>query len=158
VRLWQAPGGLHVEPATLADAPALADLHKASFFRGWSGDEFAVFIRDAAVSALLACDAKRRLAGLALTRRTGDEAELLSVAVARRWRSKGVAGALMSAVIADLAFTPAKRLLLEVDADNLPARALYKRLGFIEVGTRPAYYPRADGQRAAALVLRLELG
>ncbi len=37
---------------------------------------------------------------------------------------------------------------LEVHEKNLPARALYVSLGFLEVGTRPRYYP--DG--AAAIV------
>ncbi|NOZ33248.1 MAG: GNAT family N-acetyltransferase [Alphaproteobacteria bacterium] len=158
MRVWPAPKGLHIEPARPTDAVPLADLHKASFFRGWSADEFATFMQDKNVSCLVASNPRHQLAGLALTRHTGDEAELLSIAVARRWRSKGVGKALMEAVLADLAFTPAKRLVLEVDRDNKSALALYESLAFSRVGTRPGYYAGADGQRATALVLRLELG
>ena len=46
-------------------------------------------------------------------------------------------------------------LLLEVRVSNMPAIALYNKLGFEQVGCRPKYYsnPRED-----ALVLRKELG
>jgi ribosomal-protein-alanine N-acetyltransferase len=43
--------------------------------------------------------------------------------------------------------------LLEVGEDNTPARRLYARAGFREVGRRPGYY--AGGK--AALVLRRDL-
>ena len=47
----------------------------------------------------------------------------------------------------------AATMFLEVSEANAPARALYRRLGFAEVGRRPRYYD--DG--GDALVLRLPL-
>ena len=46
---------------------------------------------------------------------------------------------------------------LEVEDGNAPALALYRRLGFGEIGRREGYYGRADGSRAAALTMRLHL-
>jgi ribosomal-protein-alanine N-acetyltransferase len=48
-------------------------------------------------------------------------------------------------------------VFLEVDEDNEPARRLYRRAGFREVGRRPGYYPQAGGNAATALVLRRDL-
>jgi [ribosomal protein S18]-alanine N-acetyltransferase len=46
---------------------------------------------------------------------------------------------------------------LEVEEGNAPALALYHGLGFREAGRRPAYYAKADGSRACALILSLAL-
>ena len=50
----------------------------------------------------------------------------------------------------------AEALFLEVDETNLPAIALYRRLRFVDVGSRPAYYQHAGGARTGALVMRRE--
>jgi len=41
-------------------------------------------------------------------------------------------------------------VFLEVRASNIPAIALYRRLGFSDAGTRPGYYRNGDD----ALLLR----
>jgi ribosomal protein S18 acetylase RimI-like enzyme len=46
---------------------------------------------------------------------------------------------------------------LEVGAANEPARAMYDRLGFSEVGRRKAYYAVAPGKFEDALILRSNL-
>ena len=51
----------------------------------------------------------------------------------------------------------ATRVFLEVAEDNLAARALYERTGFVEAGRRPGYYAAADGGRRDALLLALNL-
>ena len=38
------------------------------------------------------------------------------------------------------------------------ARAAYRRLGFVEMGVRPGYYPAARGKRETAVVMSLEIG
>ncbi len=47
--------------------------------------------------------------------------------------------------------------MLEVAITNQGARQLYERLGFCEVGRRPAYY-RRDGKAVDALILARDLG
>ena len=87
-----------------------------------------------------------------------DEAELLTIAVEPRWRGKGVGRALMEAVFADLMMSPASRMFLEVDEQNLAAIRLYEKLGFSTISSRKGYYPRADGSAATALVMARDLG
>ena len=49
-------------------------------------------------------------------------------------------------------------LFLEVEEGNAPARALYVKRGFVEVGRRNAYYKKADGSAASAIVMRHGIG
>jgi ribosomal-protein-alanine N-acetyltransferase len=50
-----------------------------------------------------------------------------------------------------------RAIFLEVDEDNIPARRLYERAGFREVGRRKGYYQHESGNSATALVLRRDL-
>ena len=56
-------------------------------------------------------------------------------------------------------FTPprAEALFLEVDETNRRRIALYRRLGFLQVGKRPRYYETPTAAAAGALVMRRDL-
>jgi ribosomal-protein-alanine N-acetyltransferase len=157
IKLWMAPNGLHIEPAVVGDADALAKLHAGGFYRGWPREDFASYLSEAATPAYIACDAKRRIAGFAMLRLARDEAELLTIAVDRKWRGKGIGAALLRAAFDDLMMSPVKKLFLEVDEHNLAAVKLYRRHGFAEVGKRKGYYPKPDGSAATALVMARNL-
>jgi [ribosomal protein S18]-alanine N-acetyltransferase len=142
--------------ATPRDAAALAALHATSFNRGWSEHEFEQLLTDRSVIAERAALGRASI-GFILSRRAADEAEILSVAVARARRGRGLARRLLDLHLRRLAGLGLRAVFLEVDADNVPARRLYARAGFSEVGRRPGYYPGAAGQQASALVLRRDL-
>lgn len=158
LKLWMAPHGLHIEPAEHADADAIARLHAQGFYRGWPREDFAAYIAGPDTPIYVACDARRRIAGFAMLRLAADEAELITIAVDPKWRKKGVGMALMRAVLEDLRMTPARRLFLEVAADNSAALRLYGRLGFAKLSERQGYYARAGGEPATALVMVRDLG
>lgn len=158
IRLWMAPHGLHIEPAQVRDAAAIADLHAKGFYRGWPAEDFSTYIAGADTPVYVACDARRRIAGFLMLRLVADEAELISIAVDPKWRAKGVGAALLRAGFEDLLMTPAKKLFLEVADDNPAAVALYRAHGFAEVGRRQGYYARANGTPATALVMERILG
>lgn len=159
LKLWMAPGGLHIEPGQVEDAEALARLHAAGFYRGWPREDFSAYLIAPNTPTYVACDAgHKKVAGFAMLRLAGDEAELLTIVVDRKWRARGVGAALLNAAFADLMLSPARRMFLEVDAENQPAIKLYRRHGFREVGARKGYYPRPDGSAATALVMTRDLG
>jgi ribosomal-protein-alanine N-acetyltransferase len=136
------------------DARALAALHGASFHRGWSDGEFEQLLMERNVIAHRAT-VGRKVVGFILSRLAADEAEILSVAVAGSRRGKGLARRLLDLSLRRLAGLGARAVFLEVDEGNVPARRLYQRAGFRDVGRREGYYPAGKG--AAALILRRDL-
>lgn len=158
MKLWLGPAGLHIEPAQAGDADAAARLHAAGFHRGWPREEFAAYITGEGTPVYVACDARRKIAGFSMLRHLGDDVELITIAVDNKWRKKGVGGALMRAMLDDLLMSPARRLVLEVAADNAAALRLYGKFGFKRIGERQGYYPRPDGTPATAIVMARDLG
>lgn len=138
------------------DAVAFATLHAAAFRRGWSEAEFERLLTERTVVAHRAM-AGRKLVGFVLSRLAAGEAEILSIAVTASRQGRGIGGRLLDLHLRRLAGLGVKTLFLEVDEDNTPARRLYGRAGFREVGVRPAYYPAAARQASAARVLRRDL-
>ncbi len=151
-----ARGDPTLSEATPRDAAQVAKLHAASFRRGWSDGEFERLLLErntVAHRAMLGT----ALAGFILSRLAAGEAEILSVAVASARRGRGLSRRLLDLHLRRLAGLGAKAVFLEVDEDNEPARRLYTRAGFREVGRRGGYYQQADGAAATALVLRRDL-
>ena len=148
-------GGPALSEASTRDAPAIAALHGASFQRGWSEQEIEGMLLDRHVVTHRAL-ARAKLAGFIMSRLVEDEAEILSVAVARRQRGRGLARELLNLNLRRLAGLGARAVFLEVDEHNDPALRLYRRAGFSEVSRRPNYYPGHDG-KVTALVLRRDL-
>jgi [ribosomal protein S18]-alanine N-acetyltransferase len=135
------------------DAAAIAQLHAASFQRGWGEEEFHRLLIDRNVVGDRST-VGRVLVGFILSRLAAGEAEILSVAIAPGWRGRGFARPLLDLHLRRLAGLGARAVFLEVGESNLPAGRLYNRAGFYEVGRRQGYY---DGG-ATALVLRRDLG
>ena len=76
------------------------------------------------------------------------EADMMNLAVLPAARRRGIARALVTALIRELAGGGVHSLTLEVRASNGPAKALYGSLGFVRVGCRRGYYlsPKEDGE------------
>ncbi len=136
-----------------ADAATIAAIHGVSFQRGWDEGEIHRLLIESNVVAHRATRG-RRLIGFILSRRAGGEAEILSVAIAPAWRGRALSRPLLDLHLRRLAGLGTRSVFLEVGKDNAPARALYKRAGFHEVGQRQGYY---SGGMAAS-VLRRDLG
>ena len=139
----------------MTEAARLAAIHAEAFDRpgetSWSAAAFADLLIQAGVFAVEAAD------GFILMRAVADEAEILTLAVRPAARRGGLGGRLVGEGVLAAAARGATRVFLEVAEDNLAARALYERTGFVEAGRRPGYYAAADGGRRDALLLALNL-
>lgn len=67
-----------------------------------------------------------------------DEIEINGIAVAEKFRRRGIAGALLERVFKEL--PDASACLLEVRESNTAAIALYKKTGFEKAGIRKNFY------------------
>jgi [ribosomal protein S18]-alanine N-acetyltransferase len=151
------PRDCSILPLAQRHSPALARLHREDFLRPWTDGEFTALLADKTVFGFAAFEignAKAGPVGFVLARLAAGEAEILTIVVARSHRRHGLGRQLMDAVLRRLHALRAEALFLEVDETNLPAGALYRRLGFREVGKRPAYYTAADGRKSNALIMR----
>ena len=149
----------HLEPLLESDSPAISALHREDFSRPWTDGEFASLLSQDAVfgyAARLTGHGRKPPVGFVLARLAAGEGEILTVAVARAHRRQGLGWQLMDAVLRQLHAERAEALFLEVDETNVAAIALYRRLGFIQVGKRPRYFQSDDGA-TGALVMRRDL-
>lgn len=131
-------------------AARLAAIHAETFARPWSASEIATLLANPVAFALTT---ER---GFVLAWAVGDEAEILTLAVAPDSRRAGLGAGLVAAAAAEALGRGARSMRLEVAADNAPARALYAKLGFAEAGARRGYYAE-NGADALVLVRKLPL-
>lgn len=156
----RAPREFSVEPLMPGSGKVLAALHREDFIRPWTGGEFEQLLAQDTVFGFAGLETGKGGAGpvgFVLARLAAGEAEILTLAVARSHRREGLGWLLMDAVLRELHAARAEALFLEVDETNAAAIALYRRLGFREVGKRPRYYQNADNSRTGALVMRRDL-
>jgi len=152
--------GYVLQPLAVRDSAALAQIHAEDFVRPWAPAEFESLLAQNTVfgfGATLPGMKRRELHGFVLARVAAGEAEILTVAVARAARRRGLGRKMMDAVLSRLHALRAEALFLEVDETNLAALGLYRKLGFREVGRRDGYYADRSGGKSAALVMRRDL-
>lgn len=137
---------------------AASKIHGERFSRAWTDGEFqSLLSQDTAtgfVARLEGAAVRDAIAGFVLARAAAGEAEILSIAVSKRYARHGLGWRLMRAVLQELRSRDAESVFLEVDETNDAATALYKKLGFETVAERPAYYTGPDGKKNKAFVMR----
>jgi [ribosomal protein S18]-alanine N-acetyltransferase len=153
---WWRGGVPVVEQAGARDAARLAQLHGASFHRGWGEGEFEAMLteRNTLVDRLRL---GRKVIGFAVSRMAADEAEILSVAIDTSQRGRGLSRNLLMTHLGRLAGRGVRTIFLEVEENNQPARRLYEWAGFGVVGRRERYYQQSGGEQLNALLMRRDL-
>lgn len=152
------PATARVEPARPDHAERLAAIHAGAFARPWDAGDFESFLIDRSVRVdALFVGRDPEPDGFVVSRQAADEAEILSLALARSARGRGHADRLLRRHLATLATGGVATVHLEVEEGNDPAIRLYGRVGFTQSGRRPDYYARPDGTRASALSMSLAM-
>ena len=73
-----------------------------------------------------------------------DEGEILRIAVNKKIRKAGLGRKLLTATIDEMKKSGANEIFLEVRASNESAIALYKSVGFEQIGIRKGYYDNKE--------------
>jgi ribosomal-protein-alanine N-acetyltransferase len=140
-----------------ADLEPLARIHAQCFSDdAWDAAALSSILAMRGAEARLAEEADQPL-GLLFAVILADEAEILTVGVAPRARRRGIARLLLEDLFARARALGARRVVLEVAADNNAALALYEAMGFRTVGLRHGYYQRGRGPAVDAWLLRATL-
>ena len=139
-----------IVPMAEAHVAAVAALERCCFSAPWSEQSVREELSNP-LSLWLVALLDGQLAGYVGSQTVLDD--MMNLAVDPACRRQGIARALVEALTAALAERGVRSLTLEVRASNEGAIALYRTLGFAQVGRRPNYYtkPRED-----ALILRKE--
>jgi ribosomal-protein-alanine N-acetyltransferase len=140
-----------------ADLPRIMEIEAAGFLHPWSEPLLRAELGHA-WSTLLAAegdDGQGRVVilGYLISWLVHDEVHVLNVGTAPEARRRGVARALMEEAAAAGRRRGARLATLEVRRSNAPAIALYRSLGYREVGVRPRYYAEESED---AIVMTLE--
>ena len=130
----------------------VAQLEKICFSDPWSENSVSSELKNS-LSCWLVAEEDGEVAGYIGSQTVMGETDMMNVAVHPDYRRRGIGEKLVEALVEALKSRESHCLTLEVRASNAPAKALYEKLGFTQVGLRKNYYrnPKED-----ALILRKE--
>lgn len=136
-----------------ADVSAVAELELQCFSMPWSENSIRSELENE-LSLWLVAERDGVVCGYVGSQTVIDESDVMNVAVSETARGGGIASALMRQLMTELRAIGSEKLTLEVRASNMPARGLYAKFGFMQVGLRKNYYrdPKED-----ALILSISL-
>ena len=131
----------------------IAQIEKLCFSDPWSENSISSELNSRISFWFVALDGDS-VAGYIGSQSVLDEADMMNVAVHPDYRRQGIGEKLVLALAQALTEKGIRGLMLEVRESNVPAIALYEKLGFRQVGLRKNYY-RAPKENA--LIMRKEL-
>jgi len=133
-----------IRSALFDDVPAIIAIEQlAASAAHWTAEQYKKLVGSGVV--LVAEDAAEggaegSLCGFISAKAVAGEWEIENVVVSAEFLRRGIADELLRQLIQRAQNEAASTILLEVRESNLPARRLYERRGFRDVGRRRAYY------------------
>lgn len=132
---------------------AILDVERAAFSSPWSLGAFWSEVESPVSQFWVLCKGEG-VAGYICFWVVADEIHLLNLAVAPFQRRAGIGKRLLDKMVEVGRQERIGVVFLEVRPSNLPARALYQKEGFQELGRRPGYY-EDNGEDAVIMALYL---
>ena len=130
---------MKIIPMNESHVAQVAALEKQCFSDPWSENSVGPELEDP-LSLWLIAEGDGAVCGYIGSQTVLDETDMMNIAVRPDCRRKGIAAALIAELVSRLKARGSRILRLEVRESNLPAIALYKAMGFTQLGLRKNYY------------------
>ena len=137
----------------------IAQIHAQSFDKNWSASNIKqMFLtKNGKTTAYIGSIVKKdaQIVGFIIWQTMFDEAEIITVTIAKQYRHKGIAKQLLEYELKHLKQNGVVKFFLEVSEYNINAIAFYKSLNFTKTSIRKKYYKIGAGKTADAHVYSL---
>jgi ribosomal-protein-alanine N-acetyltransferase len=150
-----------VRPLNLDDCQAVADLETQLFAGRFTAQSLRDMLnKPAFYGAVLpavgqAVGQAAAIHAYYLSTISADCADIIAIGTHRDWQRRGFGRIMLEHLIGVTELQHVEKILLEVAADNMPARQLYDSCGFVEIGCRKNYYKRGETRCDAVIMARL---
>lgn len=138
--------------AELDDLDDIVEMEKEYFADSWSLNSVKLQIDNEKVIVLKFGE---EILGYCIFMVAADEGEILRIATRENIRKAGLGKKLLTSVISEMKELGVNEVFLEVRAGNESAIALYKSIGFGEIGIRKGYY-KDNGEDAVLFKLEIK--
>lgn len=142
--------GPRITDAKKEHVPAIGRIERESFSMPWSEELIESYRSSDNCIFLVAEDGEGAVQGYISCQTVLDEAYIANIATAAEYRRRGIADALVTALLERVGEVNFSFLTLEVRESNSPAISLYQKHGFKTLGKRPNYYEKP---KEAALIM-----
>ena len=139
----------------LTHADEIFQIESQSFSDPWTKESIISSLENPLMKVFGCYNESDTLCGFVCVSVLPPEAEILDIAVSPDRRKEGVGKALINSTLFSLKTElSVETVFLEVRESNVPARSLYKKFGFEEIGKRSRYYsnPTED-----AILMKIDL-
>lgn len=143
-----------IRPAITDDLTDVIAIEQAASSFPWPTSAFSDTLLNECSVSFTALDSHGIICGYIFTVIIGDELEIHNVAVHQDYRRQHIGEQLLSAILAMAQQRGVAGIYLEVRSKNIPAIALYSKMGFITQLKRRNYY---SGDNDDALIMFLSL-
>jgi ribosomal-protein-alanine N-acetyltransferase len=158
------PGRCRIRPFSIIDLDSVLKVEAESFVFPWSKRMFLAELGRGTVSRCFVAELTpgdplfdqtyrasegNAVAGYIMSWLVADELHITNLAVSPIHRRSGLAASLVEHALGEARENGAMWCQLEVRYNNTPARALYRKFGFREIGIRKGYYQ--DGEDAVLM-------
>lgn len=128
-----------IRHATIRDLDRITEIESEAFETSWTKENLLKEM-SAPYSVMLVAISDNKILGYISAWKITGEIQINRLAVDALHRRHGIARRLIETLIDQCKMTHPYKILLEVREKNIAARALYRRLNFLENGLRKSYY------------------
>lgn len=135
---------LEIHPMTESDLNEVLPIERRAFTNPWSRGDFALSMGTRFCS--IVARSNGNIVGYAVSLLSGEEMHIGNLAVAKKWRCRGIGESLLTYLLDQARARGLRRVTLEVRMSNEAAQRLYSKHGFTPIAIRRGYYthPKED--------------